>query len=126
MVTSVEELKKVKSSLEVSLPPFADGTMITVKVRRVHFLDLIADGKIPNPLLRTVSEMIGGKKTETSDNSEGSIVKNVQLMRVVAQSALETPTYSEIKEFAGGLSDAQLSEIYDIAMGDPKKWQKFC
>lgn len=126
MVTTVEELKKIKSTVEVELPPFADGTTITVKLRKVHFNELVKTGKIENPLLKTVMETQGGGKKDGDKNEDTDLIGFYKYMSTVAEMALVSPTYAEISKFAGGLSDEQVTFIHNLVIGEAAEWQKFC
>lgn len=130
MVTKADELAKIKNIIEVELPPFSDGTIVTAEIRKVHFNALAKAGKIPNPLLNTVMDMLGEGNKVKDDNAKSKenqdMVGFYKYMNIVAEAALVNPTYSEFEELAGGLSDEQLFFIHNLAVGEAKEWQKFC
>lgn len=127
MVTSLEKLKEIASK-EYELPPFIDGTPFVARLKSVSTMDMAKDGKVPNPLMKSVANAIEGKNNlgKTNDmNSDDDTLKIFEFMRTVAKSSLVSPTYDEIEECGVKLTDQQITAIFSIAMGDMQKTISF-
>ena len=110
-VTSLEELKKVGEGCIVELPNFPDGTPLVVKIKYPSLLSMMrSDGTIPNPLLKTVTEMNPPLTAEQLENSK-------EMLTALCKECLITPTYSEIEELAGGMTDIQKIALYQKVQG---------
>ena len=85
------------------------GTM-SVIVKRPSILTLATLGKIPNPLLSAAAKLF-----EFAPKSETPSIKEIgEILHIVAEASLVTPTYEELKD---QLTDNQLMEIYHYAKG---------
>ena len=45
MVTTIEELKKMRNTFEAELPPFADGSKLVVLLKKPSVFDMVLNGK---------------------------------------------------------------------------------
>ena len=127
MITSIEYLKKVKSYVEKELPPFADGTPFTAALKRPSIIDMVCQGRIANPLMPTINTLIGENSSQSSQhNGEENMVEALKFMETIAESCLVQPKLSEVKEYAGGLTDEQMFAIYSFAMETTNNLTKFC
>ena len=57
MVTKIEDLKKYAEGVEVGIPGFDAGEVITFKLKRPSLIDMARNGKIPNPLMDTAVKL---------------------------------------------------------------------
>lgn len=137
MATSIEELKKV-SAVETDLPPFSDGTPFKAVLKKASIINMARDGKIPNPLMKTLMKVIGmDEKTDSKNedekieiqevfNNEDDVMKSLDFMMLVVENSLVTPTYKQIKECGVSLTDQQIFAIFSYALGDIDLLSKFC
>ena len=106
--TSVEAIKKVKQEDVVELPRFVDGTPFIVRLRRPSLLQMAKHVKFPNPLSAAVDELMSN---ETRPKS--SIEDRATVLEIVAQAALEEPTFEQVKEV---IDSFQLMAIWEYVM----------
>ena len=131
MVTKIEDLKTVGTQ-EIELPPFADGTPFTARLRKISLFQLIGKKKIPNPLLQTVSKLLGlenEKENNIADKiiSDGENLNNlIEFMLIIAENSLVEPKFKELQENDIYLTDEQLLEIFRFSVGDLQQLMKFC
>lgn len=123
-VTTLEEIKN-KFEQEVDITGFEEGDSITLKLRHINLLDLIASGKIPNTLMNTAATLFGDPNLKTKidekDESNGYINFN-NLLDIICNNVLVTPSFDELKEY---LTDQQKLEIFYFSQGGIRKIQKF-
>ena len=91
----------------VELPGFGDGKPWYARLRRVSLLGLAKAGKIPNPLMATVTELY---QTGVCKSSDLALAADVMLM--MAGEALVQPTMEELEAACVPLTDEQLTAIY--------------
>ncbi len=123
-ITSLEELKKVGEGCIVELPNFPDGTPLVVKIKYPSLLSMMrSDGTIPNPLLKTVTEMnpeanlAAGEETKTPPLTAEQLESSKEMLTALCKECLITPTYGEIEELAGGMTDIQKIALYQKVQG---------
>lgn len=124
MVTSIEALKKI-GSVEYELPPFADGTPFTARLKKVSIAEIAQTGAIPNPLLKKISKLISGGADDKNDSiglekglsDDENTLKTFEFMLAVTKKSLISPTFAEIEKCGVGLTDEQISAIFTIALG---------
>ncbi len=107
---SYDPLADAKARTEiqlVELPGFGDGKPWYAKLRRVSLLGLAKAGKIPNPLMATVTELY---QTGVCKSSDLALAADVMLM--MAGEALVQPTMEELEASSVPLTDEQLTAIY--------------
>lgn len=112
-VTSIDELK-ARAVQVVELPGWTEGDTFFARMRRVGLINLVAAGHLPNELLSVVGRIMRIKPGENPmDGADEEDVRRWgQLLDAVARSALVEPSYDEIIEAAGFLTDAQLQAIF--------------
>lgn len=81
---------------------------MNVTLKRPSILTLAKLGKIPNPLLGAAAALFDFAK----DGPLPSLKETGELLHVVAEASLVSPSYKEIKD---SLTDEQLMEIYHYA-----------
>lgn len=119
-VTTVEQLKTVNPYKVVELSPFSDGTPLMVKIKPLSLMNLVHNGMTINPLLRYAAEIMGDKENESTAEKAAAenIEETAELFKVIQEavkSVLIEPQYSDIEQYAGGLTDKQIFEIYTAA-----------
>ncbi|MBE6067767.1 MAG: hypothetical protein E7211_08755 [Clostridium lundense] len=114
-VTKLEDIKN-KAAIEVTLPGWDEEPFIC-KLKRISVMDLSAQGKIPNTLLGTVSDLFG-KKLKI-ENGEG--IKNMaETINLFCKCAMVEPTYEEV-EGINPLTDDQRLAIFDFTQSGVRK-----
>lgn len=129
MITSIEDLKKVKPYVEVELPPFSDGTPLTAALKKPSIIDMMCQGRVANPLMLAVNEVMGettSEKPQFNEKQAEAMVESKKFMEAVAENCLVQPKLKDINEYAGGLTDEQLLAIYNFATEDTTDLAKFC
>lgn len=127
-ITSLEQLKQIKVTEIIELPPFDDGTPLNVEVRKPNMMQLITSGKIPNTLLSSAMDMFNGKAGEKmvkASNNITDLKDLVGMMQVIAEASLVRPTYKEIKDLGIDLTDNQLMGILMYSQGGVKALEGF-
>lgn len=129
MVTNLEQLKNINQ--EVELPPFADGTPLIAKVKRTSLINMVCDGRIPNPLVKVVLSMFDGNKGENASSENKNIsddekIDSFKFMMAIVKDCLIEPTYQQITECGLELTDNQIMAIFSYAMGNANNLVKFC
>lgn len=110
-VTTIEQLKKIAKGQVVCLPGFADDVPFVVRLIRPSLLDLVSDGSIPNPLIKTASKLFM-KGTKSIDEESVPDMKGfTDLLDVICQRSLVEPTYQQIKDAGVILTDEQKGAI---------------
>lgn len=129
MVTNLEQLQKIKTTEEVELPPFADGTPFTAELKKVSLIDMVKRGKVPNPILSAMMT-VTDKDTKSKANAESeseqriaaamkeNMAETLALMQTVAEECLVNPSYKDITKNGVSLTDAQIMFIFLRAMRD--------
>ena len=117
MVTTIEELKKMRNTFEAELPPFADGSKLVVLLKKPSVFDMVLNGKISNPLF----------PSENNSSSDTDYLESIKFINEIAENCLVQPTAKEIKEYTGSdLTDEQIMAIYSLAVKDVNDLEKFC
>lgn len=123
-VTSIEQFKKYAGGSEVELPGFVSDETITVKLRRPSVMTMVADGKIPNPLMGIAAEMFNSGVNSTIQSADG--MKNTaELLRIYAGAALVEPAYADLEAAGVQLTDGQLTAIYSYVMTGVDQIKRF-
>lgn len=124
MATSIEQLKSAKHTWEFKAPNFKNGVELIIELREPSLTTMLFDGTISNPLINDVSKMTGhtGENKKPTAKETASVFK---FIKSVVQYCMVSPTYQEVEEFAGGLSEEQLIAIYDEVMKSCKDLTSF-
>jgi len=134
-ITKMEDIIK-KFEEEVEISGFEEGEYITLKLRRISLLDLVAKGTIPNNLMNIASNVFGvNGKSEAKGKGKSDIIpakaeeKEVsdlkdldKLLCLICENVILEPPYEELKQY---LTDQQKLEIFYYSQGGLRKVQKF-
>lgn len=112
----IEELRKLAIQT-IEIPGFSPGTTITVKVQQPRIMALIAQGKIPNPLMAVASKLVMGETTGKIDAAEA-----MKIYELYCTACLVEPTYEEFKDI---ITDEQMLYIYRWAVGELQQLASF-
>lgn len=123
--TTVDELRKYASGAVIKLPNFADGMPLYVRMRRPSMLDMIASGKIPNPLASIAASLFakGGRAIDAQD--PGQVKELVDIFHIFCEVSFVEPTYQQIKEAGLELNDEQLVFVSNYIQGGTKALEHF-
>lgn len=124
-VTSFEQLTQYAKGQLVRLPDLGPGMPLCVFMRRPSMLDLIAKGKIPNPLAGTASKLFshGGSGVDQTDPKQ--LKDLVEILHIFCEASFVEPTYSQIKEAGLTLTDEQLMFVFNYVQAGNKALEKF-
>lgn len=115
-ITSIEELKRVAKGQVVRLPGFVDDVPFVVRIVRPSMLDMVTDGSIPNPLIKTASKLFM-RGTGSINESDASDMKGfTQLLDAMCERALVEPTMAQIREAGVSLTDEQKGAILQYVL----------
>lgn len=122
-VTTLEELKKVGEGCIISLPSFPDGTPLNVKIKYPSLLEMMqSDGSVPNPLMGAVLEIApkdikAQLPQQNTTPTKEQLAASMEIIKSLCKKCLVSPTYEEIEQFAGGMTDAQMMALYNRIQG---------
>ncbi len=119
--TNIFNLKKNIDGELVALSSFSDGVPFVARLRRPSLLQLAACGEIPNVLLGACEKLVGGGSL-----GKVSFKETAELVILMAELALVSPTFSELKENGISLTDMQLIEIFNYTQSGVKEAYRFC
>lgn len=120
MVTTIQEIKD-KALKEVEISGFEADETITIKLRNLSLMGLVAGGKIPNQLLGTATELFEGKKA-SKEPDKASISELAQMIDLICKNAMVEPTFEEAGEY---LTDNQKMEIFYYTQGGVEALNSF-
>lgn len=123
-ITTISQLSSYAKGNIVRLPDFAEDQPLIVMLRRPSLLVLMKSGKIPNTLLNTASELFEGKSKATAADPE-SISKMYDVMNIIAEASLVSPTFEEITNAGIQLTDEQLIAIFNYSQRGVQGLQSF-
>lgn len=115
-ITSFDDLKKYSEGAIVELPPFSENQPFVARLCRPSVVDMMMDGTIPNELLETAFSLFDGGSEQEEEKSISDRLKEsketTDILRVIAEHTLVSPTYNDILESGLQLNDTQLAAIY--------------
>ena len=115
-ITSFDELKRYSEGAIVELPPFSENQPFVARLCRPSVVDMMMDGTIPNELLETAFSLFDGGSEQKEEKSISDRLKEskdtTDILRVIAEHTLVSPTYNDILESGLQLNDTQLAAIY--------------
>lgn len=115
-ITSFDELKRYSEGAIVELPPFSENQPFVARLCRPSVVDMMMDGTIPNELLETAFSLFDGGSEQEEEKSISDRLKEsketTDILRVIAEHTLVSPTYNDILESGLQLNDTQLAAIY--------------
>lgn len=117
-VTTLEDLKKYAGGVKVQLPSFSESCPFVAVLKSPSVVRLAMSGRIPNQLMKVAVELFTGETDESKDKSADEELKEMSdvrdVMEIIADASMVSPTFSEVKEAGIDLSDAQLLAIYNF------------
>lgn len=127
-VTDASDLKKVADGNVVKFPDFAEGQPFVARVRRPSMLLLAKSGKIPNTLLGVANDIFdkGGTSNADIEVNENTLSQMYDVMRIICDSALISPTMQEIEDAGVELGDDQLMAIFSYTQTGVESLRRFC
>ena len=116
-ITNFNDLCEYSKGSVVELPPFAEGQPFVARLQRPSLIGLVRSGKIPNTLLKTATDLFdgGGADTESVLDDVEALGEMVDIMEIICEASLVSPTYDEIKKAGVKLSDNQMMAIFNYA-----------
>lgn len=107
--TTIEQLKQIRLTEVISLPPFPDGTPLNAEVKRPDVMDIAlnGEGKMPNRLISLIPRVVqsaGDTDSEGIDLTDDDLPAVYGFIDKMCQKSFVSPTYSDIAEYAGGLT----------------------
>lgn len=118
MVTKIEDLKKYAEGVEVGIPGFDAGEVITFKLKRPSLIDMARNGKIPNPLMDTAVKLFKDGLSDANSKLKGQddFRDFGDVIRCVVMASMVSPTWEELEQNGITLTDAQLMYIYNYTV----------
>lgn len=110
-ITSLEDLKKAAKGQIIELPGFDGYTPFVVRLVRPSMLDMVSDGSIPNPLIKTASKLFMKGTRSIDENDIGDMKGFTELLDVICERSLVEPKMSQLKEIGLRLTDEQKGAI---------------
>lgn len=112
-VTSLEAMK-AQSMPVVELPGWNDEDSIFVRMKKVSLLHLVSSGQLPNELLAIAHKITSSEEgfNPIREGTPEELAEFNKLLHLMAQKSLVEPTYDDIVEHVGPLTDDQLSSIF--------------
>lgn len=123
-ITSVSDLQSYAAGTVVRFPDFAEGQPLVARVRRPSMLVLAKQGKIPNALLKSASELFskGGSGVKSDENTLSDLY---DVCHIVCEACLVQPSLREIEGAGLQLSDEQIMAIFNYTQIGVKALDSF-
>lgn len=127
-VTSINDLKKYQEGEIVKLPDFGPGQEFYAKLRRPSMLSMAKQGKIPNNLLESASNLfvngnVNGNQFRKMDSD--TLKKMFDIMDLICEASFIEPKYSELQKEGIELTDDQLMFIFNYSQMGVKSLENF-
>lgn len=128
-VISAEQFRK-KATRIITIPGFTDEECFDVMIKSVSVPDMLINGKLPNSLLKIVSDMFESKSVQISKDKQPDVNTKellddpdklkelVNMMKLVVKEALVEPAYADIEDL---LTQEQIQTIFEQASGGVRK-----
>lgn len=127
-ITSFDDMKKTAYSI-VPLTAWDGVGTVNVKLRRVDLFMLMQEGTIPNELLSVASKAAmkpkEGEAPFDEKHDPAEFQQFVDMQVTLAEQSLVQPTYQEIVENVGPLTQKQLLEIFAYNMAGVRALHNF-
>lgn len=124
-ITTVSDLQSYAAGSIIRFPDFGDGQPFVARVRRPSMLVLAKQGKIPNSLLTTASELFAKGGGGLDSDNENMLGDMYNIMDIIATAALIQPSMDEIKSAGIELSDDQMMAIFNYTQAGIKALESF-
>lgn len=123
-VTSLSALKGYTEGQIVELPPFGENLPFVAKLRRPSLLALARQGKIPNDLLNTATELFEGKSRENKVDTE-LLRQLYDVIDILCEAAFVEPPYAALKENGIELTDEQMIAVFNYTQSGVRALKAF-
>lgn len=120
-VTSIAALSEIGKGVPVELSGWAEDTPFVARLRRASLSGMIKAGKIDNPLMAAAQRLYEGPKSRVNVPFE----ELIKMQRLVVSDALVEPSEAVLKEAGLELTEQQVNEIYNYAIGGAKALERF-
>lgn len=127
-ITSIESLKQVKSTEVVELPKFADGTPLVAELKKPSVINMFINGRVTNQLLEAVTQVTEGENNGNDPEAPKKLpdmAASMNFIESLCEECMVNPTYAQVKEYAGGLTDEQMMFIYQYSQKGIETLQSF-
>lgn len=124
-VTTLNDLEAYSQGQVVELPPFAEGMPFVARLRRPSMLAMMKSGKIPNTLLSAANALFAGTTPTTAKNDENAYKEVFDVIEILVESSLLSPTLEDLKLAGVELTDDQLMFIFNYAQRGVKALETF-
>ena len=120
-VTSIAALSEIGKGVPVELSGWTEETPFVARLRRASLSGMIKAGKIDNPLMAAAQRLYEGLKSRVNVPFE----ELIKMQRLVVSDALVEPSEAVLKEAGLELTEQQVNEIYNYAIGGAKALERF-
>lgn len=124
-VISAEQFRE-KATRIITIPGFTDDECFEVMIKSVSVPDMLINGKLPNSLIKIVSDMFKSNNVKVSKDGEFSgdtmemlddpdkLKELMNMMKVIAKEALVEPKFDDIADV---ITTEQIQTIFEQASG---------
>lgn len=112
-ITSIDELRAMSEGELVELPPFVQGHPFIARLKRPSMMKLVEQGKIPNSLIKTATDLFNGTVKESEANVEDLMPQMLSIMEIMAEATFVDPKWSDIKAAGVELTDEQMIFVFN-------------
>lgn len=128
-IISASEFRK-KAVRVITIPGFTDDDCFNVMIKSVSVPDMLINGKLPNSLMKIVSDMFDKKSVKLAKDGEPDVntqelledpdkLKELMgMMKAVVKEALVEPKYEEIEDL---MTQEQIQSIFEQTSGGVNK-----
>lgn len=102
-------LSGCENHFTITIPGWDEGKTIEIKVKRPSLLTMAASGEIPNELVGAAQRVFGGEAPTALP-----LERMGQLMIMMARAAMVEPTYEQLCDSCGSMTDMQLAAVYSF------------
>lgn len=124
-VTSLTDLQSYAKGNVVRFPDFSEGQPFVARVKRPSMLVLAKEGKIPNTLLNTASQLFTKGGAGIDPDNENMLKDMYDVCMVICKATLISPTLEEIESAGMNLSDDQIMAIFNYTQSGVKALESF-
>lgn len=122
-VTSIHDLQVASQGSLVRLPDFSEGQPFVARLKRPSMLVLAKQGRIPNSLMESANSLFANSNVDVDNTNMLSEMFDV--MEIICESALISPTLAEIKSAGVELTDEQMMAIFNYTQVGVSALQSF-
>lgn len=120
-VTSIAALSEIGKGVPVELSGWTEDAPFVARLRRASLSGMIKAGKIDNPLMAAAQRLYEGPKSRVNVPFE----ELIKMQHLVVSDALVEPSEAVLKEAGLELTEQQVNEIYNYAIGGAKALERF-